>query len=1264
MKIPYTRHSVIRLFFVLLMITGLPVGGNRAFALNGSGSASDPFRIGSTADWNSFVSMLNQGNTLENKYVALTADVEMNSTYAQSRYFSGTFDGKGHTLSIAMSSNYAEYVSPFREVRDATIKNLKVVGYINDHAGCRYMGGLVGNCMGTTTISNCQVSVEINSYSNGDGSHGGIIGLMSCTSSTSHTNVQITDCLFNGKLMGSNTSSCGGFIGAANYGDADRISSSISSSVFAPEQITINITGCATFSRATTTTITNCYYSKSFGSAQGTYAAKNGNSIIDIIMDLGEEWIIAFDITNENRLSNSYKYYYLKTFSKNTSLGDIPYVDIDGWFKGQTISQPFKVQGNNSRTNYNYKYKSGDSWVNSSTPSSSSPSGLYRVIGCYDDWYSCREFPVVVPPTVNNLTYNGSPQVLLSAPDTPTADATYYYKLSSSDNWSVTIPSATAAADDVPVDGKATFNNGNRHYPFNDVYGTFHGKIKRKDVASPTITLNSTSMVYTGSGLEPGVTVKDGDDVIPQEEYTVAYANNVNVGTATVTVSDKDAGNYVLPAITGMNFDITKSSLTVSGLQARTLIYNTEPQELVTAGTIVGPPPLDGCAIKYCSDGVNYSAGIPTGNQVGDYTVYYRVDGDANHEGLDPVMITVTINPKKLTNPTIILNPSSFTYDGTTKEPTVTVKDGDTLIPSSEYTVSYTDNKDVGTAKVTITDKEGGNYDVSGSASFSIVAADAGFTPPTVKTGLVYNGAEQELLIAGTATGGTMQYSPDGKTFSTTIPVGTDALQYTVYYQVVGDDNHEGRAPTALTVTISPKTVMSPVIELSPTSYKYDGNPKNPAVTVRDGTTVIPVWEYTVSYTDNTNIGTATAVVTDNPGGNYTVSGTASFTIIDPETGIVSPTSIPGLVYTRSAQTLVTAGIAPEGLTMMYSLDNQNYASALPVGTDAKEYTVYYKVVDKDNKDQSKVGSLKVKISPKTVKISATVVDNGPNRMPSLTVVDEEGTELTENDYSITFRNSEGQVVTPSSSVLRAGDYAVTIKPVGNYTGQSITKTITIKSSFSFVFTMVSDQITICLPFDREVPSGYHVYYFDRLDDRGLPIFKRILTSVLRAGQPYLLRYVGSSSTRGTRTLDLTPSNPALVDITTTIKVEYIDDMMFMGTFDDVSSYKAHADGAYILQADNTWTVPADNGSTVSLEAFHAYLRYMDRSTPFDTMTITLKATTDIDEIDPTALNQVILDEGDDGHWYDLQGRRIDGPQRGVNIIRKSDGTIRKVIKK
>ena len=59
------------------------------------------------------------------------------------------------------------------------------------------------------------------------------------------------------------------------------------------------------------------------------------------------------------------------------------------------------------------------------------------------------------------------------------------------------------------------------------------------DVANCEITLDQTEYVYDGQAKEPEVTVKNGDEVVAADEYTVEYKNNTDAGTATVAVTGK-----------------------------------------------------------------------------------------------------------------------------------------------------------------------------------------------------------------------------------------------------------------------------------------------------------------------------------------------------------------------------------------------------------------------------------------------------------------------------------------------------------------------------------------------------------------------------------------------------------------------------------------------------------------------------------------------------------------------------------------------------
>ena len=69
--------------------------------------------------------------------------------------------------------------------------------------------------------------------------------------------------------------------------------------------------------------------------------------------------------------------------------------------------------------------------------------------------------------------------------------------------------------------------------------------INKKEI-KPTVIVTDGTYTYNGSKYEPAIKVMDGNTVIDASEYTVTYSNNVNAGTATVTVKNKDSGNYVL----------------------------------------------------------------------------------------------------------------------------------------------------------------------------------------------------------------------------------------------------------------------------------------------------------------------------------------------------------------------------------------------------------------------------------------------------------------------------------------------------------------------------------------------------------------------------------------------------------------------------------------------------------------------------------------------------------------------------------------------
>lgn len=107
-----------------------------------------------------------------------------------------------------------------------------------------------------------------------------------------------------------------------------------------------------------------------------------------------------------------------------------------------------------------------------------------------------------------------------------------------------------------------------------------------------------------------------------------------------------------------------------------------------------------------------------TGMDLGEYKFYATIDGSMSYTYNFSVKI---VEPKVVDNPIIEVLGNDFHYDGTEKEPQIIVKDGDTVISESEYTISYENNIKAGTATIIISDNDKGLYTVSGRTTFEII---------------------------------------------------------------------------------------------------------------------------------------------------------------------------------------------------------------------------------------------------------------------------------------------------------------------------------------------------------------------------------------------------------------------------------------------------------------------------------------------------------------------------------------------------------------
>ena len=204
---------------------------------------------------------------------------------------------------------------------------------------------------------------------------------------------------------------------------------------------------------------------------------------------------------------------------------------------------------------------------------------------------------------------------------------------------------------------------------------------------------------------------------------------------------------------------------------------------------------------KTLRENTDYTVVITPHTDAGSYTL--TINGMGNYTGTATSNWKIT--PKTVTNPTIKLSSGPFTYTGQKIEPTVTVMDEGKTIPASEYTVSYENNTNAGTAKIILKDNDVGNYIVSGGAEFTIDKAQATCTPPTAND-LTYNGTAQQLFGPGSTQDGTLIYSM--RHYGGYVEYGdfcaTSAKNYTIWYKVMGDSNHTMSEVNSITVTIKP----------------------------------------------------------------------------------------------------------------------------------------------------------------------------------------------------------------------------------------------------------------------------------------------------------------------------------------------------------------------------------------------------------------------------------------------------------------------------
>ena len=326
-------------------------------------------------------------------------------------------------------------------------------------------------------------------------------------------------------------------------------------------------------------------------------------------------------------------------------------------------------------------------------------------------------------------------------------------------------------------------------------------------------------------------------------------------------------------------------------------------------------------------------------------------------------------------------------------------KDGELVENTAESSYVIKDLT-TGDHKITCTVSCDG-YITSKSIDLKVNKANCQITPPAAKENLVYTGKEQALITAGTAIGGTMQYSLNGTDWQNTVPVGTNAGTYTVQYQVIGDGNHNNTKPASVSVTIARQPVNVP--EPDATVFTYDGEKKTYTIAANDN--------YTVANAEQTNAGTYTVSVTLKDTENFVWNDKTD--AAKGYTFVIAPAKVTVTIKDKSAY--VGSKTAPD-------LSNPE---------KDKDYTISGLIGE-----DTLTGSVKLKYNPATPDLT---------KVSDMTQITDNGSTLANSNYDVTYVDGKLTVTyRPSSGGSSSGSSTVKTETTKNDDG-STTKTETKK---------------------------------------------------------------------------------------------------------------------------------------------------------------------------------------------------------------------------
>lgn len=388
-----------------------------------------------------------------------------------------------------------------------------------------------------------------------------------------------------------------------------------------------------------------------------------------------------------------------------------------------------------------------------------------------------------------------------------------------------------------------------------------------------TMNIDKNSFVYDGTAKTPAITVKKGNTALKEGvDYTVTYRNNINAGTADLAVNGigKYFGGWA------QCYNIEKRPIGDCNISLPTSVaYKGVPVHSIDKVT------LNGVSL---TKGVDYTATYTNNDSIGTMTVIF--EGKGNYSGTFKAFVNLTAPSISTAN--VTLSSSTYEYSGQAQKPNVTVvQDGKSLVNGVDYNVSYKNNKNIGTATVTVTGI--GTYAGTVSKTFTINPAKQNIQKLETR----YKGFFADWAQKGSATGYEVQYSTNSNFTSSsirrlsknkpdycTVSGITAGKKYYVRvrsYTVVGGKTYYGAWSSANSVTTA-KYDFTKASVSGISAKTFTGKAITQKIAVRyNGKTLKSGTDYTVSYSNSKNVGTATVKITGK--GSYSGTITKTFKI-------------------------------------------------------------------------------------------------------------------------------------------------------------------------------------------------------------------------------------------------------------------------------------------------------------------------------------------------------------------------------------------------